>query len=354
MAHTLQLAVIDSLKDSGIEKILNKVRSLVKKLRNQTYIYIIKKEKLKFPILDCLTRWHSTLDMLERVKHLKNFIQTMASNDTSLKKVCLNNSEWNQIEVISKALLPSKICTKKFQNEQLTLTDFYGAWILCKIQTKKFNTSFSDKLVECLTNREEHLMKNKVLLAAIFLDPRYKITLDDEQFTTAINHLIGVWLQLKKLEEKIVDITMNNKNLLLNIDSEDDSITGSDGLEDFLKEKDNVDTCNPAKSSQTSTSYTIETTLKAYHIKQTRLSHKVNILKFWKSMENIYPEIYVLAKIILSVPSTQVSVERLFSGLKFILSPYRSNINAQNLEDQLLVRTNRLFDKADNEYIKKK
>jgi len=212
VAHTLQLAVIDSLKDSGVEKILNKVRTLVKKLRNQTYTYIIKKEKLKSPILDCLTRWHSTLDMLERVKYLKNFIQNMAANDSSLKKVCLNNSEWNQIGVISKALLPSKICTKKFQSEQLTLTDFYGAWILCKIQTKKCNTSFSEKLVECLTNRQQHLMKNKVLLAAIFLDPRYKIILDDEQYTAAISHLIGVWLQLKKLEQKSVDLTMNNED----------------------------------------------------------------------------------------------------------------------------------------------
>jgi len=114
---------------------------------------------------------------------------------------------------------------------------------------------------------------------------------------------------------------------ILNQDSEDDSITGSDGLEDFLKEKDNVDTYNVSKISQTS-SHTIETILKSYHIKQNRLNHKTNILKFWKSMENIYPEIYVLAKIILSVPSTQVSVERLFSGLKFIFSPYRCNINS--------------------------
>lgn len=67
-------------------------------------------------------------------------------------------------------------------------------------------------------------------------------------------------------------------------------------------------------------------------------------------METVYPEIYILLKIILSVSSTQVSVERLFSGLKFILSPYRSNINSQNLEDQLLVRTNKLFDKVEKEY----
>ncbi|XP_008180380.1 uncharacterized protein LOC100574559 [Acyrthosiphon pisum] len=34
VAHMLQLAVIDSLKDTGIEKLLNKVRILVRELRN--------------------------------------------------------------------------------------------------------------------------------------------------------------------------------------------------------------------------------------------------------------------------------------------------------------------------------
>ncbi|XP_022161059.1 uncharacterized protein LOC111027145 isoform X1 [Myzus persicae] len=152
---------------------------------------------------------------------------------------------------------------------------------------------------------------------------------------------------------------MNNYDnvIMLNNDSEDDLTTGSDGLEDFLKVKDNVDTYNVSNISQTSVSHTIETIFKSYHIKQNRLGHKMNILKFWKSMENIYTEIYVLAKIILSVLSTQVSVERLFSGLKFIFSPYRCNINLQNPEDQLSVRpvrTNRLFDKVDSEYLKKK
>ncbi|KAF0702319.1 Zinc finger BED domain-containing protein 4, partial [Aphis craccivora] len=165
VAHTLQLAVIDSLKDSGIEKLLNKVRVLVRKLRNQTYIYLLKKENLKSPILDCLTRWHSTFDILERINHLKEFIQNMAKNDSLLKKVCLNNMEWKQIDIISQALLPAKICTKKLQNEQLTMSDFYGAWILCKIETESINSSFSKVILECLKNREKYIMKNKVLLS---------------------------------------------------------------------------------------------------------------------------------------------------------------------------------------------
>jgi len=48
--------------------------------------------------------------------------------------------EWKQIDIISQALLPAKICTKKLQNEQLTMSDFYGAGILCKIETESINS----------------------------------------------------------------------------------------------------------------------------------------------------------------------------------------------------------------------
>lgn len=119
VAHTLQLAVIDTLKHNSIDTLLSKVRILVRKLRNQTYIYLIKKEKLKFPILDCLTRWHSTFDMLERLQHLKAFIQNMAANDSKLRKVKMSHLEWQQIDFLFTTLLPAKICTKKLQYEQL-------------------------------------------------------------------------------------------------------------------------------------------------------------------------------------------------------------------------------------------
>lgn len=192
VAHTLQLAVLDSLKDNTIQKLLNKVRGLVRKLRNQNYVYLIKKEKLKTPILDCLTRWNSTYDMLERLQYLKDFIQNMSVNDKTLKKVALSYYDWQQVETISKALLPAKVCSKKLQTEQLTMIDFYGAWISCKIQTNALNSNFANKLVQLMTNREKIILNNQVLLAAIFLDPRYNITLNREQSATAIRHLTNI------------------------------------------------------------------------------------------------------------------------------------------------------------------
>ncbi|XP_022161880.1 uncharacterized protein LOC111027772 [Myzus persicae] len=227
VAHTLQLAVLDTLKHNSIDKLLSKVRILVRKLRNQTYIYLIKKEQLKLPILECLTRWHSTFDMLERLQHLKSFIQNMAANDPELRKVENGN----------------------------------------KIETESLNHTFSNKLVQCLRSRELNIMNNQVLLAAIFLDPRFNITLTEYQYI----------------------------------------------LEDFLKQKESDNQCSSISSStssqqnsQNSLSTKMETLLKTYKLDKKRLSHKTNILEYWKTMKTKYPEIYQLAQIVFSVPATQM------------------------------------------------
>jgi len=41
------------------------------------------------------------------------------------------------------------------------------------IETESLNSSFSNVILQCLKNREKNIMNNKVLLSAIFLDPRY-------------------------------------------------------------------------------------------------------------------------------------------------------------------------------------
>ncbi|XP_008178236.1 uncharacterized protein LOC103307747 [Acyrthosiphon pisum] len=236
--------------------------------------------------------------MIERIQYLKEFIQIMIANDPKLKKISLNNSVWQKVEILVKTLLPAKLCTKKLQSEQLTLSDFYSTWISCKIETRTLENPFSNKLVKCMEYREQFIMNNKELLAAIFLDPRFKVTLNNK-------------INSKDNHESMEDQMAESDNFEFN--------QNSDPLEQFLQERESVEVVTCSSQNSTST--------------------------FWKSMEDTYPELYILAKIVFAVPSTQVSVERLFSGLKFILSPYRSNITSKNLENQLIVRTNRLFEK---------
>jgi hypothetical protein len=66
----------------------------------------------------------------------------------------------------------------------------------------------------------------------------------------------------------------------------------------------------------------------------------INIVQWWESKTLIWPELHELALIVTAIPATQVSVERLFSALRFILRPQRFNLSSQNVDDIVFLHTN--------------
>lgn len=104
---------------------------------------------------------------------------------------------------------------------------------------------------------------------------------------------------------------------------------------DLLKNLDpsNIDEPNQLPSH-------LETDLIMYK-RQQRLPLSYNILKFWGSQNNA---LSVVAHTVLATPSTQVSVERLFSALKYIYADQRNRLTPFNLEHILLVKMNGVFD----------
>jgi hypothetical protein len=77
---------------------------------------------------------------------------------------------------------------------------------------------------------------------------------------------------------------------------------------------------------------------------QGRQDKKINILEFWRNQRFAFPLLYEASLIVLAVPTTQVSVERAFSGVKFLLSPQRCQLNSELLDDIVLIRCNSIFD----------
>ncbi|KAF2889638.1 hypothetical protein ILUMI_16535, partial [Ignelater luminosus] len=90
----------------------------------------------------------------------------------------------------------------------------------------------------------------------------------------------------------------------------------SDELDAVLKAKEHCTSVIKKVKSRR-----IDSLLKCYNLEQERIARKVNILQFWETMKPIHPE-----------------------WLKFILSPLRTNVAQHLLEDQLIVRANRIFD----------
>jgi len=96
-----------------------------------------------------------------------------------------------------------------------------------------------------------------------------------------------------------------------------------ESLSDYLKSLD------PEPLNE---STAIETDILQYERKP-RLALNANVLEFWCTQYNVLSSVAV---IVLDILSTQVSVERLFSALKYI-----SDISPHNLEHILLVRVNK-------------
>jgi hypothetical protein len=71
-----------------------------------------------------------------------------------------------------------------------------------------------------------------------------------------------------------------------------------------------------------------------------RLARNANVLQYWEDQKNKQPELFMLSTVALALPVTQVSVERTFSSLKYVLSPYRANLKPDRLEQVLLHRCN--------------
>ena len=66
-------------------------------------------------------------------------------------------------------------------------------------------------------------------------------------------------------------------------------------------------------------------------------------LKWWSEMKEKFPVLSKIAMIILTVPVTEVSVERMFSHLKIVLSNRRTRMDSELLESILLLRMNKKF-----------
>lgn len=74
-------------------------------------------------------------------------------------------------------------------------------------------------------------------------------------------------------------------------------------------------------------------------VKRSALSEKN--MDFWAKNKTTFKQLYELAKIVHAVPVTQVSVERAFSSLTFILHALRNRMHPDTLEQILLIRLNK-------------
>ncbi|XP_046389430.1 uncharacterized protein LOC124158293 [Ischnura elegans] len=330
-AHTLELAVGDALKSH--RGIINKAQTMCKSLRNPSSSEFLRGLGLAKPIINCETRWHSTADMLESLLRLKNV--SAEAMKKCRRKVFLSEAEWNELSNMSSALIPCRIAIKKVQAEQLTVGDFLEAWLRCKLTIAGMTSiQLAQDIFDAMQRREKTLFHQDTVIGAIYIDPRYQVLLSGDEKGRAIEFLASLWSRLQELagiKEARREPAVSDEELVVDNDE--------DPIESLLKNKERIQKQNSPGCNR---GISIKTLLEEFS-GVPRISKSQNILLYWESQKSKKPELYALANVALALPMTQVSVERIFSNLKFVLSVLRGKLCPQVVEDVLLVRCNKLF-----------
>lgn len=218
-AHVLALIVEDTLKKLNISSRIDKIRKLVKLLITPTYVDKIKCQtpKLKPPKKDNKTRWNSKYDMILSLIPLKNF----CDNNVPTKEK-ISESDWIFCQTFLDLFKPVKVATLKLQYEQLPLGDFFKVWLKLTLELKDQVTTskhpvLASALHKNLMNREKLLFENnKCVLAALYLDPRFrniltKLRPDQFNIREAQEHLLSLYKQIKKVE--VSDLSINTYDI---------------------------------------------------------------------------------------------------------------------------------------------
>ncbi|KAL5234480.1 hypothetical protein ACI65C_001890 [Semiaphis heraclei] len=333
--HSLQLCVLGGIKSAAISNCIPKAREIVKKLITPKYACWLKRKNLKYAIIDIETRWNSMYNMLYRLLELKEFYLSHEETNPDLH---LKNCEWESIQSVN-ALHPVKTTTLALQKQNLTIGDFYAIWLKSTHGLNANGSILAKKIKSLMDKRiQENYLSNSTFLAAIFVDPRYQCLLTPEQQQIAITRLVETWETLLLLKnrdspiDEFPEITANDKSTIEStIESSQDS---TDPFEDFLSSQASL-TSNSSASSLTVTSESILNILNGFKNVE-RISYTADILQYWKTRQLTDPELYQLASVVLAVPATQVSVERSFSGLKFVVSELSTSLDPELLEAIML------------------
>nr|XP_022908982.1 uncharacterized protein LOC111420259 [Onthophagus taurus] len=309
-AHTLQLAIRDGLKEVHATQLIGKIRNIVVILRNPKIDGLLKRKAGKGAIIDQPTRWGSTFVMIKRFLELKPFISDLVHPD-----IVLTEDMWIQIMELETLLRQPHIVTVQLQSADLTPGVFLKEWKNLIFNLSKIEGPIAEGIRSSMIRRESLLLDNDILLAAIYIDPMYRILLSEEQMIRGRKSFYTVGLR------------MFNNNL------EDNKVAGLYDEENKRSEphlKSDLSDNDVALFKQ---NFENALTLVERFNRYSKLTVKEAIPKYPKIVQNS-------AWAVTALPPTQVSVERLFSALKIIKSDLRASLKDDILEAILYLRTN--------------
>ena len=188
IAHTLQLAIEKGLDVPRVQRILGRCKKLVshfKKSTKETYKLREKQSMLKLPkhalTQDCVTRWGSTLSMLERLMEQQAAIAAVLM-EGRVRHLMTEGDDWVLIESLVSILKPFQSATEMMGGSKYpTLSTAKPVKHKLITRTLKEDENYSSAVAEVkrkikhdLQQRYQDDSVKKLLDVSVFIDPRYK------------------------------------------------------------------------------------------------------------------------------------------------------------------------------------
>nr|XP_029709413.1 uncharacterized protein LOC115255424 [Aedes albopictus] len=199
-----------------------------------------------------------------------------------------------------------------------------------------------------MEKRVHKLKTSMAFKVCLYLDPRFNFAgsrrmsesdkRDAQQYLVALNNRLD---KLDGLREEPTEVEAGNSSGFV-----------EDYLMDFFDEGNADVLPSTSKNSSTSDSLLFDL-LKLENREKVNITAGSNlnnsggqpgtsfdILEYWKKRKFSNPRVYRLAMVVLAAPSTQITVERLFSQVKFVLTDSRMRLSSASIKDIMVLKMN--------------
>ena len=204
--HTLQLAIRDGLKEKHVNRLVSKVCHVA-----------ITARTLKIDVM--------------RLLELKECLLDLAHLDLTL-----TDCQWNEVKQLEELLRHPFRATKQMQSAHLTTGSFYKEWKTLIFKLSHVGGKVADAIRASMQHRETKLMNNDVLLSAIYIYPKYRITLNKDQLEREKRALVNIAINMHNFSKR--NKTCENTTFLPSVSETSSTTSLSDDELDFEKQLD--------------------------------------------------------------------------------------------------------------------
>jgi hypothetical protein len=310
MAHILNLVVKAALETNNIPSPIKKLRIFISTVRNSPKqmdklkeYFRIENIPFKIPLPDIITRWNYTYHMIERAIEIKPLLNHLVANLPILTNNWPTSEEWSILNNLLDLLAPFALTTKVISASSYP-TIGEVKWYFLGIKnhlerSRDSNYSLQSQIDEMKIVFNNYFDQiNQLLHIPAFFDPRYK------------NSAYG---------------RMSRENILQPIQSAMDNykestipITEDETVQDLRYQLKNLSTSETRNYFQNlfmpddQSSQSIANELDTYFDINSP-NFETSPLDWWKVHESEYPTLAQMAKDYLTIMSTSVPCEQLFS-----------------------------------------